>query len=927
MSINVTRHDGTKVPFNADKINRSIERACYGLSDPVSKVTQIASETQLTLYDGITTDEMDQATINAAIQNIKEDIDYDKIATRLFLKVIYRRVVGDYNHDKETLVKMHKDAFIKYIKTGVELNRLDKRMIEKFDLAKLADVINLDRDELFQYTGLSTVASLYLLRDEKEKHMETPQMYWMRVAMGLSYNEEDPTKWATIFYNKMSKMEYIPGTSTNLGAGTARPALSNCFLIEMQDDMENIAKTVADVMLISKATGGVGLSLTKLRASGSPLKSNNGASSGPTPFAKIIDVAIRAIMRAGKRRGALCFYMEPWHFDYMEFLDWKHNAGDDHMRMRTANTASFIPDEFMKRVSTGEDWYFFDPAEAPDLNELYGKAFSDKYNLLIEKANRGELRTFKKMPANELFRKMLVSLQSTSHPWLVWKDPINVRALNNNTGTIHLSNLCTEITLPQDRENIAVCNLASLNLAPHIQNKTVNWAKLEETTRLAIRQLDNLIDINKLPIPEAIKSDSENRAVGLGVMGLADVLEQLGMSYDSPHAWDFTDRIFEFISYMAIDESANLAQTRGSYKNFPGSAWSKGIVPVDTLNKLEIERERPLTITKESRHKGLDWNVLRTKVSKGMRNATLMAVAPNATIGLVGGTVPSIDPRFAQVFSRNTLSGKYLDINHNLVKDLTNLGIWEKVKEKIIELQGDISTIEDIPQHIKDVYKTSFTTSPFAYIEVAARAQKWVDQALSRNMYLETRDIDETMKIYNTAWEKGLKTTYYLHMKPRHTAEQSTTNVNKAAKIGKVGFGALNFGTSPAFSAPLQKSLDVEIPVSTPVSEPINISSVKVESIISPVKTEAIQNIKLEEEILVSTTRIIEDEPSQIGFSSVSKPVEIKTPEPALVREEVLVRETPRNEYQSLEKVVGGKKYNIIGPEDPADDNICLSCQ
>jgi ribonucleoside-diphosphate reductase alpha chain len=310
-----------------------------------------------------------------------------------------------------------------------------------------------------------------------------------------------------------------------------------------------------------------------------------------------------------------------------------------------------------------------------------------------------------------------------------------------------------------------------------------------------------------------------------------------------------------------------------------------------------------------------------------MRNATLMAVAPNATIGLVGGTVPSIDPRFAQVFSRNTLSGKYLDINHNLVKDLTNLGIWEKVKEKIIELQGDISTIEDIPQHIKDVYKTSFTTSPFAYIEVAARAQKWVDQALSRNMYLETRDIDETMKIYNTAWEKGLKTTYYLHMKPRHTAEQSTTNVNKAAKIGKVGFGALNFGTSPAFSAPLQKSLDVDVPVSAPISEPVSISSIAVEPIVSPVKTEAIQNIKLEEEILVSTTRIIEDEPIQKGFASVSKPVEIKKPEPVLVREEVLVRETPRNEYQSLEKVVGGKKYNIIGPEDPADENICLSCQ
>jgi ribonucleoside-diphosphate reductase alpha chain len=370
MSITVTRRDGTRVPFNADKINRSIERACAGLTDPVSKVTQIATETQLTLYDGITTDEMDEATINAAIQNIKEDIAYDKVATRLFLKVIYRRVVGDYSHDKNLLEKMHKQAFLDYISKGIGMGRLDKRMATLFDLPKLSEVINIQRDELFQYTGLSTVASLYILKDENGTFLETPQMYWMRVAMGLSYNEEDPTAWAISFYNKMSLMHYVAGTSTNLGSGTSRPALSNCFLMEMHDDMEHIAKTVADTMLISKATGGIGLSLTKLRASGSPLKSNNGASSGPTPFAKIIDTAIRAIMRAGKRRGALCFYLENWHVDFMEFLDWKHNAGDDHMRMRTANTAAFISDEFMKRVNAKEDWYLFDPAETPDLNEL-----------------------------------------------------------------------------------------------------------------------------------------------------------------------------------------------------------------------------------------------------------------------------------------------------------------------------------------------------------------------------------------------------------------------------------------------------------------------------------------------------------------------------------------------------------------------------
>ncbi len=887
MNLTVTRHDGTRIPFNADKINRSIERACYGLSDPVSKVTQIATETQLTLYDGITTKELDQATINAAIQNIKDDIDYDKIATRLFLKVIHRQVVGDFCRDKEDserFKELHKEAFLKFIPACVATGRLDTRMGSVFDLEKLSDAFDLSRDDLFEYTGLSTVAGLYILKDEKEQYLETPQIFWMRVAMGLSYNETDPTEWAIRFYNKMSKMEYVAATSTDLGAGTARPALSNCFLLEMHDEMEHIAKTVSDVMLISKATGGLGVSLTKLRASGSPLKSNNGASSGPTPFAKIIDTAIRAIMRAGKRRGALCFYMEPWHVDFLEFLDWKHNAGDDHMRMRTANTAAFISDEFMKRVASGEDWYLFDPAETGDLNELYGHAFSERYKIYAGMAERGELRIFKKMPAKELFRKMLVSLQSTSHPWLTWKDPINVRALNNNTGTIHMSNLCTEICLPQDKENIAVCNLASLNLALHLQNKEINWAKLEETVRLAIRHLDNLIDINQLPIPEAIKSDKENRAVGLGVMGLADVLEQLSMSYDSLEAWDFTDRVFEFISYMAIDESANLAQTRGSYKNFAGSGWSKGMVPIDTLSILERERGVHMSVVKESQHKGLDWNILRAKVKRGMRNATLMAVAPNATTGLVVGTVPGIDPRFAQVFSRNTLNGKYLDINHNLVKDLISLGIWEKVKGRIIEFQGDISQIEEIPEHLKTVYKTSFTTSPFAFIEVASRAQKWIDQSLSRNMYLETRDIDETMKIYQTAWEKGLKTTYYLHMKPRHTAEQSTTNVNKAQKIGKTGFGMLNLASSPAFSAPLQKSLAMDIAGSEPLFAPGPIPVGVVDSIAEVDKEHFVAD--------VMETMIKEKEGVMVSAGVPSK-----------------------------------QQEEIIGPEDPADANVCISCQ
>jgi ribonucleoside-diphosphate reductase alpha chain len=478
---------------------------------------------------------------------------------------------------------------------------------------------------------------------------------------------------------------------------------------------------------------------------------------------------------------------------------WKHNAGDDYLRMRTADTAVFLSDEFMKRVETNEDWYMFDPKETPDLNELYGESFSGRYKEYIEMAKAGKMRVFTKVPAEEQYRQILVMLQATSHPWLVWKDSINLRALNNNTGTIHMSNLCTEICLPQDKDNVAVCNLASINLVAHIKDPStssgqVDWRRLEETVRMAVRQLDNLIDINVLPIPEAIKSDQENRAIGLGVMGFSEAVELLRLEYESEETFKTVDKIFEFISFHAIDESANLAKERGSYANFNGSEWKNGKVPFDTISKLENSRGEKLDLDKTSHapELGINWDELRKKVMQGMRNATLMAVAPNANIGLLAGTTPGIDPRFAQVFSRNKISGKYLDINHNLVKDLQEAGIWEQVRQEIIEKQGDISDIEKIPENLKKRYKSAFTTDPSAFIEIAARAQKWVDQALSRNMYLETRITEDFMAIYMKAWKKGLKSTYYLHLKPRHTAEQSTVSVNKRTATGKLGFGSVS---------------------------------------------------------------------------------------------------------------------------------------
>jgi ribonucleoside-diphosphate reductase alpha chain len=927
MSISITKRNGEKEPFNADKINRSIERACAGLLDPISMVTQIATETQLTLYDGITTDEMDKATINAAVQNIKEDIEYDKVATRLFLKTVYRRVVGDYDIDNPLDLKQkHRDAFITYVNDGINEGRLHADM-KKYDLEKLADALKIERDELFVYAGVDGLINRYAIKSMDQYPLETPQYFFMRVAMGLAYNEKDPTAQTIRFYDKMSRHEYIAGGSTNVAAGTVRPALSNCFLLEIHDNMEHIAKSVSDIMLLSKGSGGIGASLTKLRATGSPLMSNfGGASTGPTPFAKIIDTAIRAIQRGGKKKGALCFYMENWHYDFPEFIDWKHNAGDDYLRMRTANTAAWISDEFMRRVETNQDWYMFDPKETPDLNELYGQAFSKRYAEYIEMAKTGKLRMWKKVPATEQWHQILTSLQSTSHPWLTWKDPVNLRALNNNTGTIHMSNLCTEICLPQDKDHIAVCNLASVNISGHIESKQINWGKLEETVRLAVRHLDNLIDINKLSIPEAARSDKENRAIGLGVMGFADALEQLSMSYESAHAWDFADRLFEFISYMAIDESANLAQERGSYDNFAGSRWAQGVVPIDTIETLERDRGMTIDLSKITKQRRLDWDKLRLKVKGGMRNATLMAVAPNANIGLVVGTTPGIDPRFAQVFSRNKISGKYLDLNHNLVKDLKNMGLWEDIKENIIEEQGDISNVPGIPNYLKEIYRTAFTTNPHAYIEVAARAQKWVDQALSRNMYLESRDMEEMKGVYMTAWKKGLKTTYYLHMKPRHTAEQSTTTVNKAQMTGKRGFGGikLTMAVATPIAAPVPTQVEAREPLQTP--SPVVIETTPFAPSPMPVSN------SLGFSTVSATTSPVAVNPSSIS----AQPSPTVAVRPIIAESSVEIRaqhtESPVHTTPTPPSASGASIRSSVSldmmPEDPAEGpNVCIACQ
>lgn len=821
MTITVIKRDGSRADYDGYEIARSIEEAATGLPDQVSRATQLRAELEITLFDGISSEQLDEAVIGVALQNVKDDPAFDTIASRLLVKTLYKKIFGE-GVTREEVYAFHGPAFVRAILRGVELGLLDERLAEAFDLERLGSALDPDRDDLLRYVGAQTMRNRYMITEPDGTPLEVPQFFWMRVAMGLALNEEDATSAALSFYDKMSRLEYLAAGSTLVNAGTSYSQLSNCFVMQMEDDIEHIAKSVRDVMWLTKGTGGIGLSVTQLRAEGSPIRSNNTTSTGPIPFMHTIDSTLRAVSRGGKKFGALCFYMENWHLDFGQFLDLRQNSGDPYRRTRTANTAVWISDEFMKRVEADADWYLFDPLEVGDLPELFGQAFSRRYAEYAAQAERGEVR-HKKLKAREQFRAILTTLQTTSHPWLTWKDTVNTRALNQNTGTIHLSNLCTEICLPQDRENISVCNLASINLSRHVVGRRgdarVDWDRLAESTRLAVRQLDNLIDITISSVPESERSNEENRALGLGVMGFTDVVERFGWSYESERAYDLMDEVMEFVSWHAIDASADLARERGTYPNFAGSRWSQGMVPFDSLDLLEADRGVPVDVTRRSR---LDWDALRAKVAGGVRNSTLMAIAPTASIGLVAGTTPGLDPQFSQIFSRATAAGKFLEVNRNLVEDLRERGLWESLREDLLRHQGDLSKVEGAPADLVEIYRTSFQLSPYAFLEVAARAQKWIDQAISRNIYLASRDVGDMVDLYAAAWRRGVKTTYYLHMMPRHTAEQSTVRVNKAEAVapqgatpsGGRGFGARRgFGVATAAPAPTTPVVEEPTPV------------------------------------------------------------------------------------------------------------------
>lgn len=975
------------LPYNKELTKEFLRAHFYEIENADENVDLMMQEFELTRFDAMSLQDLFDSLILIAAQNIQNDINFDKVATRLYLTDTYRKALEIRDEDTD-FASIYKRNFKNYIHKGIQIGLLNPELANIFDLDMLAEKLIIELDDNYNYIGISTLRQRYGLHDRKDVIMETPQFTWMRVAMGLALLESKPDEYAFKFYEKLAKKEYIPGGSTNIGSGTTFSVLSNCYLIDTEDDIHAIYDNVKHIAMISKATGGIGISVTKLRSAGSRVESNNTISTGPIPFIKVMDTALKSMSRGGKKYGAMCIYMENWHLDVLDFIDLRQNNGDDYRRIRTADTAVYISDEFMKRVIGDEQWYLFNPQETNDLPELYGQEFSKRYAEYCEMAEKGELKKFLKMPARELMKKMLTSLMSTSHPWLTWKDPINVRALNNNTGTIHSSNLCTEITLPQDRDNIAVCNLAYVNLKEHVIageqsiEQQIDWNKLEDTVRVLMRHLDNLIDVNELPIKEAKKSDSENRAVGMGMSGFSESLELLGLAYDSKGAYDLMDRVTEFISYISIDESCNLAEERGSYSHFEGSLWSKGYVPIDTVKKLAQERQGQVwdesiiddtgsnentsiaktgidnTLTeiktriesglenstskeskdlyeifgqltqliqnsvgtdnekveekedknqeyfveneagegielKQSMSYAMDWERLRERVKKGMRNATTMAIAPNASTGLVLGTSPGIDPRFAQIFSRQTSNGKFLDINHNLVKDLKALNIWEDVKDQVLQNYGDISGIDEIPEDLKAVYKTSFQVSPYAFIEVASRAQKWIDQAISRNMYLDTRDVDKLVDIYTEAWRRGLKTTYYLHVKPRHQSEQTTVKVNKRESMNRKGFGTVG--------QTMEVKAHIEKPSEETSVEKTGFAFVKYEN-----------NKEVEQEKAEEKKEEKKSSGGGFGFGKLMSKVK---------------REVSIDDRANLKPEKKTIQFNGVCPIDPAERAMCEACQ
>jgi len=781
---------GQRVALDEGYLRSLIEAACEGLNGDV-QAEPIFTETMRNLYDGVPMEEVYKASILAARTKIEKDPDYTYATARLLLHTIAKEVLGREVTLSE-LATSYVDYFPQFIKKGVENDLLDERLMQ-FDLVRLGAALKPQRDMQFDYLGLQTLYDRYFLHVRKTR-IELPQAFFMRVAMGLSLNEIDREARAIEFYEVLSSFDFMSSTPTLFNSGTLRSQLSSCYLTTVPDDLDGIYESIKENALLSKFAGGLGNDWSRVRALGSHIKGTNGESQGVVPFLKVVNDTAVAVNQGGKRKGAMCAYLETWHLDIEDFLELRKNVGDERRRTHDMNTANWIPDLFMKRVKENGQWTLFSPSDVKDLHDLYGRAFEERYSEYEAMADRGEIELFKRVEATSIWRKILSMVFETGHPWITFKDPSNVRSPQDHQGVVHSSNLCTEILLNTSAEETAVCNLGSIGLPLHINEKGLDLQLLEKTVRTALRMLDNVIDINYYPTPEARNANLRHRPVGLGLMGFQDALYKLKISYASNEAVTFADTSMEAISYFAILASTELAAERGAYQTYKGSKWDRGLLPIDTIDLLEQERGLPVSMDRSST---MDWNVVRTAVLKhGMRNSNTMAIAPTATISNITGVSQSIEPTFKNLFAKENLSGGFTVINSYLVEDLKALGIWDrKMLEELKYKDGSILGIDRIPEKIREIYRTAFEIEPHWYIECASRRQKWIDMGQSLNLYIAAPSGKRLNDMYLHAWETGLKTTYYLRATAASTVEQSTSQsrpnwVNQPSKTKEKEFTA-----------------------------------------------------------------------------------------------------------------------------------------
>jgi|TARA_B100001093_G_scaffold279130_1_gene266773 ribonucleoside-diphosphate reductase alpha chain len=789
--ISVTKKDGSQVPLDIDRLASVVNHACDGLEDVSADA--ILEESVKNLYDGVSISDMKSALVMSARTKVEQEPNYSYVTARILLDELRSEALSFLGIAEESshpeMQDYYPKAFSAYIDKGVELEMLDP-ILKEFDLKKLGEAIDHDRDYQFTYLGLQTLYDRYFIHYQDTRY-ELPQIFFMRVAMGLAVEEDQKEERAIEFYRLLSSFDYMSSTPTLFNSGTLRPQLSSCYLTTIPDDLDGIFGAMKDNALLSKWAGGLGNDWSPVRALGSYIKGTNGKSQGVVPFLKVANDTAVAVNQGGKRKGAMCAYLETWHLDIEEFLDLRKNTGDDRRRTHDMNTANWVPDLFMKRVELDQNWTLFSPGEAPDLHDLTGLAFEKRYEEYEALAAEGKMDQHKTIPAKDLWRKMLTMLFETGHPWITFKDSCNLRSPQQHIGVIHSSNLCTEITLNTSNDEIAVCNLGSVNLPQHMKDGVLDKEKVKRTVTTALRMLDNVIDINYYSVDTAKNSNLKHRPVGMGLMGFQDALYMQDAPYCSDAAIEFADRSMEVISYYAIQASSELAKERGTYPSYDGSLWSQGIFPKDSIDILE--KNRGSEFIKVDRSETLDWEKLRAKVKKdGMRNSNVMAIAPTATISNITGVTQSIEPTYQNLYVKSNLSGEFTIVNPHLVRKLKALDLWDDVMINDLKyFEGSLSEISRIPDDIKKLFSTAFEVEPQYIVESASRRQKWIDQAQSLNLYIGNANGKKLDLTYRMAWYSGLKTTYYLRSMAATTTEKSTINQ-----------GSLNAVSAQAESAP-----------------------------------------------------------------------------------------------------------------------------